>query len=147
MNLDKSSSCAILQRVQELLTHYVVGVLATTSLMMAWFESGLPYHVFDLLGYVFPWFKDNFRDTAGTVVTTRKDWDALVTASGMFTSPVAALFCELVSCRVCLSFHASFWVSVVMYATLDTPVLFIAAAALTWPYIINFLLTKLHHND
>lgn len=132
--------------MQELLTHYIIGMLITTSLLMAWFESGLPYHVFDLLGVVFPWFKDNFSNTAGIVVRTRKDWDSMVTAVGEFTSPVASLLCELVSCRVCLSFHLSLWVSAIVWLLTDAPATFIVAATLTWPYLSNFLLTKLHNH-
>lgn len=131
---------------QRMITAYILGLLATTSLLMAWFMSGMPYHVLDLLSKV-SFRADLILRTALDLMhkDTTFDMNTAVTLAATAHPKWVNLLVELFGCRICLSFHASFWVSVVMTICGSLPWYFVPAATLSWPYLSNYLLSQLKH--
>jgi hypothetical protein len=121
---------------------YTLGVLATSSLLMAWFGSGLALHVADLLRLIFPNSKLLQEATQEFVASSKEDWVIAVETRAMSYPWWVQLLTELLFCRICLSFHASFWCSLALVLTTDATWLFIPVAVLTWPYLVNVLLKK-----
>lgn len=113
---------------------------------MAWFMSGLPAHVLSAAGRVFPTIEGYYLTALKLSDPKFSILEAMNVAVADSSSAVRLLV-ELLSCRVCLSFHLSFWVSLLVWLCGDLPILFIPVATLTWPYTANLLLTKLTNHD
>lgn len=128
------------------LTEYIIGLQIVTSLLMAWFMSGLPTHVLSAAGRLLPAVERHYLTALRLSDPNLSVLEAMniVVAD---SSSVVRLLVELLSCRICLSFHVSFWVSLAMWLCNDLPILFIPAATLSWPYLANLLLTKLTNHD
>lgn len=110
---------------------YVVGLLAATSLLLAWFHSGLPIHVISILRvFGFRRSDDDFW------ATLHSDWQLALNAY------YPNLLSELLTCPVCLSFHVSFWIGVVSLILAPLPWFYPLVTALSWPILINLSLTK-----
>ena len=111
---------------------YILGLLAAASLIMAWFNSGLPLHVFYAMEKlrVLPLEPDlKWEDTASW-----DDWADKVSVC------FPGLLAELLTCKVCLSFHVSFWVGMAIAVLLPEVSWYYAfIAAFTWPILINRL--------
>lgn len=114
---------------------YVVGLLAASSIAMAWFQSGLPIHVFQVLRLLTGWRSTDVAFWEGI----EDDWE--LTLSVAYPS----LLTELLTCPVCLSFHISFWTGVLSWCMLPVPLWYPLMTASTWPILINIFLTKTKH--
>ena len=77
------------------------------------------------------------------VLGTRDDWDNAVFIRTIGQPFYVQLLVELLSCKVCLSFHLSFWISLIIVVCTPIAWPFIPVATLSWPYLVNVLLTKL----
>lgn len=115
---------------------YLTGLTATASLLMAWFNSTLPVHVFHILRRVGYKAGDNaFWKAIPEWESTWEDW-AVAVAAGI--NPFAS---ELLTCPVCLSFHLSFWVAAVEWLLVPgASGWLVPAAAATWPVLANILM-------
>ena len=135
--LDLRSYRVYIKCMLDVLFIYAVGLLAVSSLLMAWFGSGLPLHVADLLRLVFPESELLKEVTQDFVASGKEDWVVAVETRSMAYAWWVQLLVELLFCRICLSFHASFWCSLIL--TLVTPAtwVLIPVAVLTWPYLVN----------
>lgn len=120
----------------ELVVIYILGFLAATSLTMAWFYSALPIHLTECLRF-FGWHK-NDPEFWNSIVT----WQQWADAINIWHPN---LLSELLTCRVCLSFHISFWIGLASMLFGATPWYYAGVTALTWPILINFTLTKLNY--
>lgn len=119
---------------------YIIGCLGTSSLLLAWFHSGLPLHIFDFLKYIgllkkakeYPEFWEN-------LIT---DWQLAITM--LYPN----LLSELITCPICLSFHISFWIGVVTLAFgLDLPFYYPIITAVSWPILSNLLIKLYKHYE
>ena len=120
---------------------YVFGLLATSSLLLAWFRSGMGVHFFQVL-YALGWRRDvpGFWPGAADVQGwLRHEWEEWLILR--FQKPDWFSLGELLTCPVCLSFQASLLVSLVLLLPccllngtcgLLLPVL----AFFTWPCLI-----------
>ena len=141
--LDRCAYLVYIIVMTDVLFFYVVGCLSAASLAMAWFNSGLPTHAADLLALI---FKNNtfIKSIAHDIVLgTRDDWDSAVFIRTIGQPFYVQLLVELLSCKVCLSFHLSFWISLIIVVCTPIAWPFIPVATLSWPYLVNVLLTKL----
>lgn len=115
---------------------YVLGVFAAASLAMAWFYSALPMHLTAALKYL-GWHKHD-----------NEFWDSMITWQ-QWADTINIwhpnLLTELLTCRICLSFHISFWIGVASLAFVPLPWYYPGITAVTWPILINIALTKLNH--
>lgn len=111
---------------------YATGLFAATSLLLAWFHSGLPIHVIGFLR-IFG-FRKNDTDFWATLDS---DWQ---TALNVY---YPNLLSELLTCPVCLSFHASFWVGVASFL-LDSELTLVYPfiTAVSWPVLANLILKQ-----
>lgn len=129
--------------MNDVLFFYITGCLGAASLAMAWFNSGLPVHVADVLALLFK--KNEFIQGIAhdIVLGSRDEWENAVYIRTIGHPFYVQLLVELFSCKVCLSFHLSFWIS--LFIVISTPISwpFIPVAVLSWPYMVNFLLNKL----
>lgn len=117
----------------ELISIYIVGLLAATSLLLAWFHSGLPFHVLGMLRHVAKWRKTDDEFWAAL----NNDWQ--VTLNVYYPN----LLSELLTCPVCLSFHASFWVGVVSFLLEpELTIVYPFITAFSWPILANIMLNK-----
>lgn len=116
----------------ESITAYVIGLFAATSLLLAWFHSGLPIHVIGFLR-IFG-FRKNDTDFWTTLDS---DWQ---TALNVY---YPNLLSELLTCPVCLSFHVSFWVGVASFL-LDSELTLVYPfiTAVSWPVLANLILKQ-----
>jgi len=113
---------------------YIFGVLATSSIMLAWFFSGgttyIVYALYYMLGYQDKEFKEALYN----------DWKLAITVYDQ------SLLSELLTCPICLSFHIGFWVGVAsLLLPIDLPLYYPIITLLTYPIISNLLL-KLYSN-
>lgn len=111
------------------------GLSVAAGLTLAWTQSNLPIHLFEILRFT-GWRKDaeDFWPAPGAMT----DWTRLdfVTWSALKLPPLLA---DLINCPVCMSYHISFWTSAAMAAALSFfPIggwqwLLIPAGTLGWP--------------
>jgi len=94
--------------------YMVVGYGALRSLMVAWFYSNLPIHLFNFL------FKEDklyTRDELSVAMTVKfPEWIA-----------------ELLDCPTCLSFHVALWCSVLVVLLFGLPNWYVPLSVLYWP--------------
>lgn len=132
---------------------YCIGLLATSSLLLAWTSSNLAIHVLHMLKRL------HFLDSSRTLPDGTNIWDGLnefepptgytwqdwVVMSYSNTTKEMYI-AELLTCNICFSFHLSFWVSAVtsliLYWLIPCPYVFllIPAATFTYPIIANILI-------
>ena len=118
---------------------FIIVIFFVASLKLAWFETLLPVHVFHLihkLGFNYG-IKDwsNFKEHE----STRDDWEFFVA-----NSPYC-LLTNLLTCTICLSFHLSFWCSLIvflvsLFTVFNISWIIIPVSTVTIPYIVNKLL-------
>ena len=111
---------------------YLVGLFAATSLLLAWFHSGLPIHAIGFLRIL--GFRKNDTDFWTAL---NNDWQ--MTLNVYYPN----LLSELLTCPVCLSFHVSFWVGVASFL-LDSelPLVYPVITAASWPVLANLILKQ-----
>lgn len=117
---------------------YILGLFGTASLIMAWFNSGLPLHVFAILNRLYILPVESEEDDVWDTLVSWDDWADKVNIY------LPALLAELITCKVCLSFHVSMWVGLLIAALspdIDWYHAFIAM--FTWPILVNRLVP--HH--
>lgn len=115
---------------------YILGLLAASSIAMAWFCSALPIHLTELLRHL-GWHSDD--DEFWAQMWTWQQWADTINIRH------PNLLTELLTCRICLSFHISFWVGLASLCFVDLPWYYPLITACTWPVLINLTLTKLTH--
>lgn len=120
----------------DLFVAYTLGFLATASLAMAWFYSALPIHLTNVLRW-FGWHADD--DEFWAQMWTWQQWADTIN----IWHP--NLLSELLTCRICLSFHISFWVGLSSFIFVSAPFYYPLLTAVTWPILVNLALTKLNH--
>lgn len=120
----------------DLFVAYILGFLATASLAMAWFYSALPIHLTNVLRW-FGWHADD--DEFWAQMWTWQQWADIIN----IWHP--NLLSELLTCRICLSFHISFWVGLSSFIFVSAPFYYPLLTAVTWPILVNLALTKLNH--
>lgn len=120
----------------DLFVAYILGFLATASLAMAWFYSALPIHLTNVLRW-FGWHADD--DEFWAQMWTWQQWADTIN----IWHP--NLLSELLTCRICLSFHISFWVGLSSFIFVSAPFYYPLLTAVTWPILVNLALTKLNH--
>lgn len=120
----------------DLFVVYILGFLASASLAMAWFYSALPIHLTNILRW-FGWHADD--DEFWAQMWTWQQWADTIN----IWHP--NLLSELLTCRICLSFHISFWVGLSSLLFVDASFYYPLLTAATWPILINLALTKLNH--
>lgn len=120
----------------DLFIAYFLGCLAAMSLAMAWFCSALPIHLTEILKK-FGWHADD--EDFWNYMLTWQQWADTIN----IWHP--NLLTELLTCRVCLSFHISFWIGLFSLIFITAPWYYPAITAVTWPILINISLTKLNH--
>ena len=111
---------------------YLLGLFAASSLIMAWFNSGLPLHVFEILDklQVLPIEEEDCWEE----LVSWNDWADKVSVC------FPGLLSELLTCKVCLSFHVSFWIGIFLAVILQDIHWYHAfVSAFTWPVLINRL--------
>lgn len=119
--------------METILTIYVLGCLAVSSALMAWFGSGLPIHVLYMLKRVGYAKGSDMWNTLGEWTST---WDDFSVAAAAYMPPFIG---ELITCPVCLSFHISFWLALAIWVFAPVPFVFVIAATCTWPILSNAL--------
>lgn len=120
----------------DLFVAYILGFLATASLAMAWFYSALPIHLTNVLRW-FGWHADD--DEFWAQMWTWQQWADTIN----IWHP--NLLSELLTCRICLSFHISFWIGLSSFIFVSAPFYYPLLTAVTWPILVNLALTKLNH--
>lgn len=126
---------------------YTLGCLAGASLIMAWFKTELPMHFFHVLGF-FGWQKENetfWQILEGECPEGMEDtgYTFLEDLSiALHSGVMPKLLADLLTCRYCISFHVSFWISLILFLLFPVSWLLIPAATLSWPILINILVSK-----
>lgn len=118
---------------------YLTILFGVASLLVAWFKTELPvmvYNILKVLGYK----KDctGFWELIPPFETTLESWQDAVS---VYEKPFIA---SLLTCRYCLSFHLSFWVSLSVFlfcllASIQTSAIIIPVAVMTCPFLSNSL--------
>jgi hypothetical protein len=120
--------------------HYCLGLLFTSSLLVAWFDSDFPVYLFKLLQWL-GWNRSrpNFWPDNQTMKVWQyqewSDWEDL-----NLPDPVS----HIMGCPVCMSFHLSFWVSVFFCCSGFWGWIDILPVAFSWPVIIHYCSEKLN---
>lgn len=111
---------------------YAAGLFAATSLLLAWFHSGLPIHAIGFLRIL--GFRRNDTDFWTALYN---DWQ--MTLNVYYPN----LLSELLTCPVCLSFHVSFWVGVASFLLdLELTLVYPFITAVSWPVLANLILKQ-----
>lgn len=123
----------------EFIVAYILGLLGAASLTMAWFNSGLPVHIFAILEKLclLPLWSDNDDIWCSTV--SRNEWEDKVNIY------LPSLLAELLTCKVCLSFHISLWIGILLAAIHPSVDWYHAFLTMfTWPILINCIVPDQH---
>ena len=116
---------------------YFICVLFVASMKLAWFDTLLPVHVYHILHkFGFNLGIKNW-DEFPHHESTREDWEIQIT-QGKY--PILA---DLLMCPICLSFHLSFWCSLIVFSIgyfIGISIFIIPATVFTAPYIVNKIL-------
>lgn len=133
---------------------YFTGLLAVSSMLMAWFHSNLPIHVLHFLRRIHFLRSDRRMEDSELSIWdglpefeatayTWQDW-LVICYNNSF---MERFIVELITCPICLSFHLSFWFSfliaaVIYYCILPFTCIFllIPVATFTYPIIANIIL-------
>lgn len=123
----------------EYFVQYLVVLFGVTSLLVAWFKTELPVMVYNILK-IFGYKKHctGFWELIPPFETTLEVWQDVVS---VYEKPFIA---SLLTCRYCLSFHLSFWVSLSVFlfcflASIPTSCIIIPVAVMTCPFLSNSL--------
>lgn len=139
---------------------YICGAFIVTSILMWWFNTNLPVHIFEIIRYIgfrkkdddywsiqIPLETSNFTITQNLKTFT---FDDLITWISQKTHPKLG---ELASCPGCLSFHISFWSSILvscclifLHMPISYTLFFALVSIFGWPSIGNILLKKMQHS-
>lgn len=131
-----------------LITAYIIGALITASLLIAWFYSSLPLHVLYMLKrlHLLQLQEEALWDMCPEFVAGDINWQELL-IMGLKPSWFNNMIVDLLSCKICLSFHIGFWTSTVIslilfYGFIACPVVFflIPAATFSYPILSNLIL-------
>lgn len=114
---------------------YIIGLLIISSLLLAWFNSDLPVHVFHFLRRLGWRNEPGFWEAIPEFETDRQRLFDYLVIDGRLP-----LLVDLLSCRVCFSFHAALWVSVVMFLFTGIGCTQAIAQALSYPILANFII-------
>lgn len=123
-----------------MISHYFLGLLFTSSLLVAWFDSDLPVYLFKLLRRL-GWNQQTagFWPDDQTMKTWLyhewSDWKDL---------SLPDFVAHIMGCRVCMSFHMAFWVSVFFCLCGFWGWIEILPIAFSWPVIIYHFFEKLN---
>lgn len=121
--------------MEHTLIPYVAGLAATASMLMAWFDSTLPLHVFHMLRRL--GYRKGDKAFWNAMPEWESTWDDWAVVMAAAVNPFAS---ELLTCPVCLSFHMSFWVSSAVWLLVpDMSAWIIPVATATWPVMANIL--------
>lgn len=113
----------------DLLIIYVFGVLATSSIMLAWFFSYGTTYIIRAIYYTIGYRNEEFKEAV------YNDWKLAIT---IYDNGILS---ELLTCPICLSFHIGFWVGVAsLFLPIDLPIYYPIITLLTYPIISNLLL-------
>jgi hypothetical protein len=112
--------------------YYLMLLLFSFGLFEAWFKTGLPVHVFEILFRItkkpklwpFDW-------EPGYNAVTRKDWETSVNAEFPYLG-------EMLTCPRCFSWHLGFWTSLAFALATQNILLFFLGFT-TIPAVVNFL--------
>lgn len=114
---------------------YIVCILFVASMKMAWFETLLPVHIYHILHKCGLSMGIKDWDSFPEYESTREDWEYKVLGGDW------NLLANLLTCPVCLSFHLSFWCSLIVFLLVNISVcvswLIIPISVFTIPYIVN----------
>lgn len=120
---------------------YLIGLAAVSGLLVAWFSTGLPLHAFHMLRRL-GWLRGNpFWDM---IPEYKSGMDDLVVAMAAHQEAVHPLVADLLTCRVCFSYHLSFWVSLAFSLVLGWDVCCFFGALLSWPVLSNLAAATLN---
>ena len=111
---------------------FLLGMLITAGLHRAWFATQLPVHVFQLIYWSGIWgLRKQWPPSDEIQFWLRHECEM------WWTINTPSWVGELLSCQVCLSYHLSFWVAILMCAA-GAPT-WILGVWLAWPELINLL--------
>ena len=133
--------------MSDLITTYLLGVCITSCLVVVWFQTNLPLHIWSILGLMnkVSDVKDdsdcncNDNDIWGMleideIPQTWEDWETLVYTQNKF-------FSELLSCPLCLGTWFAAITAIILILVNGLTWWFLPAAIFSWP-LFAFLL---HH--
>lgn len=119
---------------------YFASLMAVSYMLMAWFKSGLPIHVFHMarrLGYK---HGEKGRQFWESIPEWESTWDDWATAVTLHVNPFAG---ELLTCPVCLSAHMSFWTALAVWYAASLPLWALPVLAVSLPAPANIIFKKL----
>ena len=116
---------------------FLVGLFITAGIHRAWFSTPLPVHVFKTLRYL-GWG----AHLKWPPISDYEFWLRHECAT-WWTLNLPASVGDLLSCPVCISYHMSFWVALIM--VLGGAPGYMLFAWLAWPELINLL--PGHHHE
>ena len=125
--------------------------LMAASWLFTWLHTRLPIHAFEILRAL-GWRRnqENFWTYEDWQHWTREDWEMWLNSVFALQGRVYAVIAEGLSCRHCLSWHATFWMTLVIFALRGlSPHWFL----LTWwasPWLVLYivkLLENYEHTD
>lgn len=94
-------------------------------------------HVFRRLGWK-RYRQDLWRQIREDDTSRQELFDTLAIVPN---PPVPYLLLDLLSCRICLSFHIAFWVAMFVYLFTDTDLTHAGLFLLSWPLMANVLMS------
>jgi hypothetical protein len=104
---------------------YVLGCLIGTTVIVAWFHTTFPVHIWKTAVKVTPWLDSEVTED----IYTWEDWSNHMLVKHPF-------FGELLSCPICLSFWVSGAVASILTLINGLDGLFILSCIFSWPVII-----------
>lgn len=122
-------------------TAYLIGLAAVSGLLAAWFNTGLPLHAFHLLRRL-GWLRgSSFWDTIPEYESTMDD---LVVAMAAHQEAVPPIVADLLTCRICMSYHLSLWTSLAFTLALGWGAFGFVGALVSWPILSNLVVATLN---
>ena len=124
---------------------WAVGALSVVSVLMWWFNTGLPTHLFEVLRFL-GWKrkKAGFWTHTMTLVGKERAIDLKDFSPRDFdewaSERIHPKIIELMNCPGCFSFHVSFWVAATAQCLTGFDPLFFISCVATWPIVGNMLL-------
>ena len=122
-----------------MISHYFLGLLFVASLLVAWFDSDLPVYLFKLLHWL-GWNskRGSFWPDSQTIDTwLRHEWSAWKDLN------LPEAVSHAMECRICMSFHVSFWVSLFFCLSGFWGWIDILPIAFSWPVILHYIFRAL----
>jgi hypothetical protein len=117
--------------------YLLAGGPAVATVMMWWFKTELPVHVFGILRTL-GWRRrpDFWPQDFPAVPITRSEWE-------IWINTACPTLGELLTCPGCFSFHASYLMAVLLWGCLHPAWPMVVVGVLTWPYLANRMLKAL----